>query len=91
MTQAAGSSSALHRTRPQQRQRASGKASPPAWSRSLPRFFLLIAAAILAGLLVTEMVAVIGDPMIAAILALILALPFVYALARDPAKVRRQL
>jgi hypothetical protein len=62
---------------------------PPAGSRLSARCLLLIAAATLAGLMFSQTSALVGDPMVAAMLTLILAIPFACAFCRSPANNRR--
>jgi hypothetical protein len=57
----------------------------PTNSQLPARYLLLIAAATLAGLMFSETSALVGDPTVAAMLTLILAIPFACAFCGSPA------
>ena len=59
-------------------------AAAPAGSRLPARYLLLIAAATLAAVMFSETSALVGDPMVAAMLTLILAIPFACAFCSQP-------
>jgi hypothetical protein len=59
-------------------------ATAPAGGRLPARYLFLIAAALLAGLMFGETNVVVGDPMVAAMLILIFAIPFAWAFCRGP-------
>jgi hypothetical protein len=63
-------------------------ATVPAGSRLSARHLLLLAAAVLAGVMFSKTNALVGDPIVAAMLTLILAIPFAWALCRSPANDR---
>lgn len=69
-------------------QRVTRTAAVPTGSRLPARCLLLIGAATLAGLMFSETRALVGDPMVAAMLTLILAIPFAYAFCGSPANDR---
>lgn len=71
-------------------QTATRTAAAPAGSRLPAHWLLLVAAAMLAGLMFRETSALVGDPMIGAMLTLILAIPFACAFGRSPANRRRR-
>jgi hypothetical protein len=66
-------------------QRVTRTAAAHTGSRLLARGLLLVGAATLAGLMFNETRAMVGDPIVAAMLTLNLAIPFAYAFCGSPA------
>ena len=63
-------------------------AAAPTSSRLPVRYLPLIAVATLAGLMFSETSALVGDPIVAAMLLLVLAIPFVWVFCHSPANGR---
>ena len=75
---------------PDRAQTESRMAAVPAGSRLPARYLLLIPAGTLAAVMFSKTSALVGDPMVAAMFTLILAIPFACAFFRSPANNRRR-